>query len=537
MAIADVIPGPEFVEFDAKRAQLQLDLLGLRLPVQTIGNTLLNGITTVTPTIRYLSLRCWLLHRYLTADPRPPNRFATFVTYARHAEAAFALGNLLRDRSTGGLIGPVKGARKLDEEGDLILIEPLAQQPAASIYSRPSDQLRLTRAQDPEVPVLGTEFGEPLALAVEAAMGQTEIADRLQRPEPLDLATRAALEEFGRVAWVNEMEDDERRALLRAVIPENPKPDDRPRIATYGLLLALAGLDSNAPLNEEHLFDDAVRPERMSPPPLHEVLDGWLLYAVRDAIAVTAEASLEAIVRKLSELDPLGAGIVDEFLVRHLVEDSAGEQSSTLRELGLGSGAEDLSVLTYRELVNRVREATVAIAAESGIARWDGHLHEPALYRAAGGVQDGALILSVVSWILADRRAGEGVRANHPEFEILSHQGGFRFGMRQVILPRLDDWHNRELSVAAVLQEFAHLTIDQHLRVAWGRLAQDPRKDVSVFLRDGDRLIRRSGYEAGRTATRLRQAIGWLHQLSLLREGRLTEEGQQVLKRVLTTLS
>ncbi|TKB80910.1 MAG: hypothetical protein E8D45_02245 [Nitrospira sp.] len=95
-----------------------------------------------------------------------------------------------------------------------------------------------------------------------------------------------------------------------------------------------------------------------------------------------------------------------------------------------------------------------------------------------------------------------------------------------MILPRLDDWHRRELSVAAVLQEFAHLTIDQHLRVAWGRLAQDPRRDASVFLRDGDRLIRRSGYEGGRTATRLRQAIGWLHQLSLLQGGHLTGEGR-----------
>lgn len=34
-----------------------LDLLGLRLPVQFIGSTLLDGITTITPSVRYIALR------------------------------------------------------------------------------------------------------------------------------------------------------------------------------------------------------------------------------------------------------------------------------------------------------------------------------------------------------------------------------------------------------------------------------------------------------------------------------------------------
>ena len=41
-----------------------LDLLGLRLPVQFIGGTLLDGVTTVTPSVRYLAFRAWLIHRY-----------------------------------------------------------------------------------------------------------------------------------------------------------------------------------------------------------------------------------------------------------------------------------------------------------------------------------------------------------------------------------------------------------------------------------------------------------------------------------------
>jgi hypothetical protein len=45
----------DWVSFGAEKTE-GLDLLGLRAPVQLIGNDLFDGITTVTPKIRYLSV-------------------------------------------------------------------------------------------------------------------------------------------------------------------------------------------------------------------------------------------------------------------------------------------------------------------------------------------------------------------------------------------------------------------------------------------------------------------------------------------------
>ena len=59
------IPAPTWVE--TGKFSDGLDLLGLRQPVQAIGGKLLDGITSVTPNIRYLSVICWLIHRYAEA--------------------------------------------------------------------------------------------------------------------------------------------------------------------------------------------------------------------------------------------------------------------------------------------------------------------------------------------------------------------------------------------------------------------------------------------------------------------------------------
>ena len=54
---------PEWIDSGAVLTD-GLDLLGLRLPVQTIGGSLLDGVTTVTPSVRYLGFRAWLIYRY-----------------------------------------------------------------------------------------------------------------------------------------------------------------------------------------------------------------------------------------------------------------------------------------------------------------------------------------------------------------------------------------------------------------------------------------------------------------------------------------
>jgi hypothetical protein len=541
MAIADHIPPPEFVELGATPAG-GLDLMGLRLPVQAVGSLLLNGITTITPTVRYLSFRTWLIYRYAHSEPPPENRFESFTRFASHAEAVFALSNLLRDRSTLGLIGARKAGQMLDEGNDPLGIERLTKQLAISIYGNPSDQLRLTRARDPMIPEIGQEHGVPLVLAVEEAMGSTAIGALLQRAEPLKQATRAELEEFARATFVLAIPEAERQALIGAILPLEPEEDERRRLATFAALLALGDqLPPGESLTEDHLFDEAVRPERALPRPLHQILDGWLLYSVRDALAVTGEYALAAIVRRLQMVDQERVGIGTARLVRRLVEDSINDQESALREIGLLEADDDLGTIQFSALEQRLVDKTREIRLERDVRRWDGPLTEPNLYRAIPGLGDGSLALGVLSWMMAERRAGPTLKSKAggslPGLEVIASPGTARFGLPEVIIPHLEDWRKRALPMPAVLQEFALIVIDQHLRIAWSRMAQDPRRDVSVLSRDGHRLMLASDFWPGRPASRLPQAIGWLEQLALMEDGRTTDEGRVVLARLLGALS
>lgn len=519
--------------------------MGLRLPVQAISNRLLNGLTTVTPLPRYLSLRTWLIFQYAHAKPTPPDSWTDFTEYAQHAEAAFALASLLRYEPVTGIVGTRRATRMRDEHNaGPFMLAPLTRQAAVDIYGEVSEQLRLTRTrpQTPAaLPQIGEEHGEPLVRAVEESLGASAVGRRLRQAAPLlERVTAMELEEFGSVAHPVQIPEAERVALVAAVLPSEPRPDDIPRLATYTALLALAGglpRGAGIGLAERALFDEALAPRRRTPSVLHDVLEGWLLYCVRDVIAVTGELGLQLVLDTLTELDPNGLGVRDSDLVRHLIESSADEQLAALDELSLSGRSDSLERLRFRTLVKRVEAATsVRGTPRDGLRRWSGDLTEVEVTEAAPGFVGGAVIAGIVAWLLAERRTGLFVQGGRDITESLSREGSSRLGMEQVILPRLAAWVHRNPTMAEVLEEYTHVLIDQHLRIVWSRLALDPRKDVSVFLRDGDRLLARSNYSAGRTASRIGQAINWLEQLRLLENGFITAEGKRVLKRCLTTL-
>ena len=74
---------PELVTSEARPVG-GMDLLGLRAPAESFAQRQLDGVTTVTPTIRYLSLRCWLIHRYIELrGPRDPRIFGSFAAAAQ----------------------------------------------------------------------------------------------------------------------------------------------------------------------------------------------------------------------------------------------------------------------------------------------------------------------------------------------------------------------------------------------------------------------------------------------------------------------
>src|ERR1700739_243269 len=122
MAIAKTIEAPEWVD-SGSECTGGVDLLGLRIPVQTIGGTLFDGVTTVSPSIRYIGFRAWLIHRY--AESRRPDSWQAFTDFAGYAESALVLGNLSRKRNIYGLIGADEGVVRLDASSVMVKLSAL----------------------------------------------------------------------------------------------------------------------------------------------------------------------------------------------------------------------------------------------------------------------------------------------------------------------------------------------------------------------------------------------------------------------------
>ena len=79
---------------------------------QFIGGTLLDGVTTVTPSVRYLAFRAWLVHRY--GQTGQADDWQTYTDFAARIESALVLGNLTQDRTISGLIGADQALVRLD---------------------------------------------------------------------------------------------------------------------------------------------------------------------------------------------------------------------------------------------------------------------------------------------------------------------------------------------------------------------------------------------------------------------------------------
>jgi hypothetical protein len=172
--------------------------LGLRIPVERIGQTLLESVTTISPTIRYISLRAWIARRYALA--KLPNSWKSFRQFAAKVEAAVAIGNLLIDSKTTGLVGPEVGLTVIASGADPIKLEALVKQLAVSAYTGPSDALRVSFSDDElEVPGLTAERGIPLAAGVEQLVGRTSFATKLSSNPETTIFSRDELREFATV--------------------------------------------------------------------------------------------------------------------------------------------------------------------------------------------------------------------------------------------------------------------------------------------------------------------------------------------------
>lgn len=535
MAIAKTIEVPEWVDGGSELTG-GLDLLGLRIPVQTIGGALLDGVTTVSPSVRYIGIRAWLINRY--AESRRPDNWREFTNFAGYAESALVLGNLSRQRTTYGLIGADEGMVRLDASSSRIELSALVKTPAATVYAGPSDQSGVSWSRDEKVPGLSGERGKPLAMAMEKSLGKLPLVARIFSSHPPSKVSRDELDELGEVARIDRIPDTERDALLAAVIPEKPFAKEHARIASYASLLQLAKHNSSIP-DETDLFRAACSLKRFGEPLLDGIADGWLTYCLRDAIAVSHEAVLAAVIGELmaavenEESGMDGATVVQELMTR------AEEHDAPLRSLKLLGADESVFDFSFLKFYKRVETRLArGLKQEWGIARWAAPFAEQDLYNEALRAGAGALSLAVLSWIVAEVRVGDAVREDVAGFGNLSYQGRRRFGLREVILPGIARLLSDDPPFSSVAAAFTHQVVQQHLQIAWSRLQVDPQRDVALLTAEGRRWYPRGKtYGGGRTLSRLPQAIGWMQQLGLIDADGTTADGDIVLARALKVLS
>lgn len=528
-------PRPDWVSSGAEQIS-GLDLLGLRLPVQDIGYRLLDGVTSVTPQVRYLTYVTWIADRYRNsglADSWPE-----YYRFAAAIEAAFVMANLLHDAQTPGLVGPNEGRKRLAGEESEFGLESLVQNLAISIYANVSTQLYLTFQSPTGALGLTEERGIRLAREFDGLIRRTKFAQRLSRDPALDNITRDELEEIGALVSLTALPEIERKLLVDALFPESPFASELARLESLTLFLSLARA-SGTKITEAMIFDSTHNPPVDLPIEVKNALAGWLQYSVRDLIAVAHETAFEAVSSETSNLTvTTGAPTTADQVFQSLLQYS-DLFDEVLLDMGLVEDQQSAADLTFNDIQKKVSEICIpSKISNKGLRYWDNDLSEAKLYRACLNGGPGALILLPVAYCLVHHRAQVMIENSDLSDEFLTRRSWARIGLLDVIEPTIREFQDKNPSLISSAMTLAHRSVDQHMRIAWSRAGNDLKRDVSVLTIEGDLWLPRKGKEfrGGRTISRLNEALGWLWQLGLIDDHGLTDEGENILVRSLSIL-
>ncbi len=529
------IPAPDWITFDAKKAQ-GLDLLGLRAPVQAIGNELLNGLTSVTPKLRYLSVLSWVIWRY--AEARLPDDWTVFREFAAAQEAVIVMANVLRDRTTLNLVGVGKAGDLLDSGIRTLPLEPLVRNIAFNIYASASRQLGLTFEADSGVYGLSKQRGLELARAFDSIVGSTGYGKRLGRRRRIDRIARSDVEELSKRLSLDILPQREKTIFIESILPAKPvDAAEKRRLATFALLLWLSA-HKRTELDEYDVYQTAREPPRTIPGVFDHVLDGWLDYTIRDLLAVTHEAVFETAMAQVDAASARRGGPAWAEDVVAALLSAVDEHNEALRQFGLLAKNESVRRIAFHQMVERVQRACQDHeTVRNGLRRWRGGLSESGLYDAALQAGPASAALLPVAWCLAAHRITQSADGIPMATRRVASMGEvFQLGLQDVILPKLEEYRRSNPSYLEVMADLIIRSVQQHLRVAWSRFAAPNGKDVSVLIADLETWARNNGFAAGRTDSRLWVAIRWLEQLALVDEDGITSSGQRILDRALETL-
>jgi len=537
---SEMLPNPSFPEWidSIEIKSTSIDMLGLRNPVNVIGNHYFSGITTITQTVRYLSIRAWIIWTY--GQLRQPNNYKSFKDFFTRMECAVVMGSLLYDSETSGLVGISKAQDNIAQDGDPLTLFPLVEtQFATNIYKGASEQLGIDAPPTGEVPKLSSERGLPLANEFEIRVRDTRFHRLLYENPNVSSIPRSVLEELGAAVHPQQLSGTEKRLLLDAILPDKPNPpafqngriDENRRMGAYSLLLSLAQR-CECELADKHLWEAAISGPEYLPQHLNEVLDGWLVYLMRDMLAVVHEKCLDLALKRVPPYEEDNTGIEISRLLSELVSDP-NDMSDTLSNLGLLRSEESLQELRFCELEKRIVDITPTTFTSNGLNRWEGDLQEPRIIKDTKRSDNGPLALLPVSWILISKRLEDGVESDARN---LLDRTSDRLEINDLLLKRVQQFRLKNQSILEVIVELVEYSLDQHMRIALSRFHFD-EKSVALFFREEDRLIRLKDFSGDRTGSRVYNAIGWLRQLELIAADGITAAGENELNRVLRILA
>ncbi|MBC8214239.1 MAG: hypothetical protein H8E71_06350 [Candidatus Marinimicrobia bacterium] len=526
---------PEWIDNDTQLAG-GLDLLGLRNVAQSISNYCLNGITTISPQVRYLGIRSWILLMY--ARCQLPDDYSTFLKFGARLESAVAIGTLLNNPNMTGVVGGTKASEIIDKGESLIEPERLVQQLALNMYTGPSTDLGVAFHRDSGITGLTKERGQLLADAIMEKVKNTHIVKKILATKQVEFYTQEELLELGIILTIDNIPLDEREILLDIVMPKdegiNGWENDIRRIATYTLLLQQAK-ESKALPTVDNFFDRVINPSHNHKECLDEILDGWLGYLIRDSIAVVHENTLKVIVDELNEVSNKSISRVNAV---NTCLNNVNSIISMLKSVELLGDDEDYEELHISDVINKIGSAINLKDSDSLFQRWS-HLRitEQYLIKEIQSNSVGSIALLPVVWILSYFRLNGVIPEDNLLVARLSRGGWGRIGLKEVIFPTIESWKSDNPKFHQVLADLLSRTIDQHVRISWSRMATDLSKDVSVLKVDGDKIQFRKDFYSGRTASRLKETIGWLKQLKLIDKNGLTNDGEDALLRGYNSLS
>jgi hypothetical protein len=527
-------PVPDWVSFEATQTT-GLDLLGLRAPVQSLGNDLFNGITTVTPKLRYMSVITWIVWRYSQA--RLPDKKPAFMEFAAAQEAMVVMANRMKSKKTTNLVGVEEADRAVDSDKMRLALRKLAQNIAFNAYVASSRQLHLTRQTTTGLNDLSEERGAKLAKEFDKLIKASPYGPRLAKKPRIDSISRADLESLAEHLSLENVPDNESDILIEALLPAEPIDEaERRRMTNYTLLLWLSR-EAQTRIDETDVYRAAQEPPDTLPRALLSLLDAWLAYLVRDALAVCHEAAFAAVLR---EVDVMASARQSPALAAEVMAslmDDVTEKDDALRSVRLLKPGESVSSISFRTIHERIqRRCRHNESIGNGLRRWSGGLSETELYDVALKSDAAALALLPVAWSLASRRVISGPDPTPLQRTLLTTGSIYQMGIADIVLPKIEEFLRQDRSYLHVMVELATRTVQQHLRVAWSRLSAPNGKDVSILVADMETWSRNKPFRAGRTDSRLWVALNWLEQLGLIDEDGLTTTGTQTLKRSLTLL-